>query len=111
MYQRAVASIYVPSNLFCFLTSECPNYDALIPALLKYGVEDLPNHCKLTPGTSVLRHLLSHEVIYFVFPWFEVGLLDELSAISTCLACSRRPAKADVGAPDDGRPRRPQALH
>ena len=30
-----------------------PNYDVLIPALLKEGIEQLPKHCKLTPGVCV----------------------------------------------------------
>lgn len=30
--------------------SEMPNYDVLIPVLLKEGIDQLPNHCKLTPG-------------------------------------------------------------
>ena len=37
----------------CFgvsLCSELPNYGVILPALLKHGVEELPNHCKLTPG-------------------------------------------------------------
>eukprot|EP01117_Protostelium_nocturnum_P014981 TRINITY_DN575_c0_g1_i1.p1 TRINITY_DN575_c0_g1~~TRINITY_DN575_c0_g1_i1.p1 ORF type:complete len:935 (-),score=471.64 TRINITY_DN575_c0_g1_i1:93-2897(-) len=33
--------------------SELPNYDLLIPALLKYGIDELPNHCKLVAGTPV----------------------------------------------------------
>lgn len=37
----------------CFqLDSECPNYGAIIPCILEHGVEELPNRCKLTPGTS-----------------------------------------------------------
>lgn len=31
-------------------SSEMPNYDVLIPVLLKEGIDQLPNHCKLTPG-------------------------------------------------------------
>lgn len=33
-----------------FPSSEMPNYDVLIPVLLKEGIDQLPNHCKLTPG-------------------------------------------------------------
>lgn len=32
--------------------SEVPDLDRIVPVLLEHGVERLPEHCRLSPGTS-----------------------------------------------------------
>ena len=39
-----------------------PNYDILLPVLLKEGIDQLPNHCKLTPG----KHPIERQKGYLI---------------------------------------------
>lgn len=40
----------------CF--SQLPNYDLLINRLVTYGIDALPQHCSLTPGTFIFIQIL-----------------------------------------------------
>ncbi|NXE57435.1 DNLI1 ligase, partial [Casuarius casuarius] len=39
---------------------ELPNYAAIIPVLLEHGLESLPLHCKITPGTAAAQDTGGH---------------------------------------------------
>jgi len=41
------------TNVIGQVFAECPNYDVVVPALLKHGIRELHNHCHLTPGIPI----------------------------------------------------------
>ncbi|KAG8942456.1 hypothetical protein FRC04_003624 [Tulasnella sp. 424] len=48
--EQLAAKLEAATNTLKSVYSELPTYDLVIPALLQYGIEKLPEHCKLTPG-------------------------------------------------------------
>eukprot|EP00940_MAST-03C_sp_MAST-3C-sp2_P001356 g1356.t1 len=51
------ATVESAVNTLKSVMSECPSYDLIVPAALKYGWRELPKKCFLTAGTPVLPML------------------------------------------------------
>ncbi|KIM22746.1 hypothetical protein M408DRAFT_332788 [Serendipita vermifera MAFF 305830] len=48
--EKLSAKLEEATSILKQVYSEVPSYDEVIPALMKYGILELPKHCKLTPG-------------------------------------------------------------
>ncbi|KAJ7125595.1 ATP-dependent DNA ligase [Mycena crocata] len=51
--EKLTTRLEAGANTIKSVYSELPSYDEVIPALLKSGIENLHDHCKLTPGVPL----------------------------------------------------------
>ena len=49
----AIVDHWFEQSANCFLLSELPSYDMVIPAILEFGLDNLKEKCKLTPGVPL----------------------------------------------------------
>ncbi|KAJ3022601.1 tRNA ligase [Thoreauomyces humboldtii] len=57
--EKRIAVLAEAASTLKHVYNELPNYDEIVPALLKHGIKDLPDHCKLRPGVP-LKPMLAH---------------------------------------------------
>ncbi|KAG5647971.1 hypothetical protein DXG03_007005 [Asterophora parasitica] len=51
--EKLAARLEEGADIIKGVYSELPSYDEVIPALLKYGIDGIREHCKLTPGVPL----------------------------------------------------------
>ncbi|KAJ7786291.1 ATP-dependent DNA ligase [Mycena metata] len=51
--EKLTARLEAGASMIKSVYSELPSYDEVVPALLKHGIENLHDHCKLTPGVPL----------------------------------------------------------